>query len=46
MAGELADLTSPEVGRLAERGAVLAVPLGSTEQHGPHLTLSVDTDVA
>lgn len=27
-------------------GAVLAIPLGSTEQHGPHLPLSVDTDVA
>ena len=25
---------------------VLAVPLGSTEQHGPHLPLSTDTDVA
>src|ERR1700754_2770975 len=27
-------------------GSVLAVPLGSTEQHGPHLALSTDTDVA
>ena len=27
-------------------GAVLAIPLGSTEQHGPHLPLSVDTDIA
>jgi mycofactocin precursor peptide peptidase len=25
---------------------VLAVPVGSTEQHGPHLPLSTDTDVA
>ena len=25
---------------------VLVVPLGSTEQHGPHLPLSTDTDVA
>lgn len=40
----LADLTWPAV---AERGArVLAVPVGSTEQHGPHLPLSTDTDVA
>jgi creatinine amidohydrolase len=35
----------PDVsGRAAS--AVLAVPLGSTEQHGPHLPLSTDTDVA
>ncbi|MDQ6696994.1 MAG: mycofactocin biosynthesis peptidyl-dipeptidase MftE [Actinomycetota bacterium] len=25
---------------------VLAVPLGSTEQHGPHLPLATDTDIA
>jgi creatinine amidohydrolase len=29
-----------------DRGAILAVPVGSTEQHGPHLPLSTDTDVA
>ena len=40
----LAELTWPEV---AARGEiVLAVPVGSTEQHGPHLPLSTDTDVA
>lgn len=27
-------------------GGVLAVPLGSTEQHGPHLRLSTDTEIA
>ena len=27
-------------------GTVLAVPLGATEQHGPHLPHSVDTDIA
>jgi mycofactocin precursor peptide peptidase len=42
----IADLTSPEVGQWAQAGAVLAVPLGSTEQHGPHLPLSTDTDIA
>jgi mycofactocin precursor peptide peptidase len=39
----LADLTWPEV---AARASVLVVPVGSTEQHGPHLPLSTDTDVA
>ena len=42
----LDDLTWPEAGQLAAAGALLAVPLGSTEQHGPHLPLSTDADVA
>ena len=42
----LATLSWPEVQALAEAGAVLLVPIGSTEQHGPHLPLSTDTDVA
>lgn len=40
----LADLTFPAVAERA--GAVLLVPFGATEQHGPHLPLSTDTDVA
>jgi creatinine amidohydrolase len=43
---ELAGLTSAEVGELAAAGALLAVPVGATEQHGPHLPLSTDTDLA
>ena len=42
----LADLTSTEVRERAAVGAVLVVPLGSTEQHGAHLPLSTDSDVA
>jgi mycofactocin system creatininase family protein len=42
----LGDLSSPDAGRRAASGALLAVPVGSTEQHGPHLPLSVDTDIA
>lgn len=38
----LADLSWPEV----PADALLVVPLGATEQHGPHLPLSTDTDVA
>jgi len=44
MTRALADLTWPQVGQ--HTGALLVVPLGATEQHGPHLPLSVDTDVA
>jgi creatinine amidohydrolase len=43
---ELATLTSPEAGELAAAGALLAVPVGATEQHGPHLPLDTDTDLA
>jgi mycofactocin system creatininase family protein len=42
----LANLSWPEAGERARAGAMLAVPLGSTEQHGPHLPLSTDTDIA
>ncbi|MFR9750054.1 mycofactocin biosynthesis peptidyl-dipeptidase MftE [Nocardia sp. 004] len=42
----LADLTWPEAGERAAAGAILAVAVGATEQHGPHLPLSTDTDIA
>src|SRR5207244_10892531 len=42
----LGPMTSPDVGAIAADGAILAVPFGSTEQHGPHLPLSTDTDIA
>ncbi|HEY2278444.1 MAG TPA: mycofactocin biosynthesis peptidyl-dipeptidase MftE [Streptosporangiaceae bacterium] len=43
---QLGGLTSPEAATRAAAGAVLAVPVGSTEQHGPHLPLSTDADLA
>jgi mycofactocin precursor peptide peptidase len=43
---QLAGLTWPEVAALAAAGAFLAVPVAATEQHGPHLPLSTDTDLA
>lgn len=41
MSGRLADLAWPEL-----HGGELLVPLGSLEQHGPHLPLGTDTAIA
>ena len=43
---QLATLTSPEAAERAVVGALLAVPVGSTEQHGPHLPLATDAGLA
>jgi mycofactocin system creatininase family protein len=40
----LARMTSSQARRTSSR--VLVVPVGATEQHGPHLPLSTDTDIA
>ena len=42
----LFDMAWPEADALAKRGSVLLVPVGATEQHGPHLPLTTDTDIA
>ncbi len=39
----LAALRWPEIRRRAAAGAVVVVPLGSLEQHGPHLPVRTDT---
>ena len=41
----LADLAWPDADGCAP-GRVLAVPVGATEQHGPHLPLCTDTAIA
>jgi len=43
----LGDATWPEVEAAAGHGTTtLLVPLGATEQHGPHLPLGTDSDIA
>jgi creatinine amidohydrolase len=39
----MAEMTWPEVEAAAARGAIALWSVGATEQHGPHLPLSVDT---
>lgn len=41
----LSELTWTEIAGKAAR-SLLAVPVGSTEQHGPHLPLGTDTEIA
>jgi creatinine amidohydrolase len=36
------DLTWPEINEAASQRKVILLPIGSTEQHGPHLPLDVD----
>ena len=43
---ELATMTSPQIEAHAAADGILVVPVGSTEQHGPHLPLGTDADVA
>jgi len=39
----IADMTWPEVEKAAKDGAIILLPTGVIEQHGPHLPLAVDT---
>ncbi len=41
----LENLTWPEVKRLKPATKIVVLPLGSFEQHGPHLPLTTDTDL-
>ena len=43
---EWASLKAAEIAALAVRNAVVIVPIGSTEQHGPHLPVQTDTRLA
>lgn len=39
-------MTWPEVAHRSGSDGILLIPAGSTEQHGPHLPLTTDTDIA
>lgn len=41
-ADTMVDLPYPEIEKAAQRGAVVLLPVGVVEQHGPHLPLGVD----
>jgi creatinine amidohydrolase len=45
-APRLEDLTWPEVAELASTDAVVVVPVGTVEQHGPHLPIDTDNRIA
>ncbi len=40
------NLTSPEIKALAGQNAIVLIPTGSTEQHGPHLPVGTDAILA
>ena len=40
-----ANHTSESLGQMVARDPVAVLPIGATEQHGPHLPLSVDSDI-
>lgn len=40
------DLTGPEIKERITASSILLLPVGATEQHGPHLPLSVDAVIA
>ncbi len=42
----LGEMTDPELQAFLQEHQTVIVPTGSTEQHGPHLPLSTDTDIA
>jgi creatinine amidohydrolase len=42
----LGELTSPEISTLLKGSSILCLPIGSIEQHGPHLPLNTDVVLA
>lgn len=42
----IGELTSPEISQSLSKSSILCMPIGSIEQHGPHLPLNTDTVLA
>jgi len=42
----IGELTSPEISKSLRKTSILCMPIGSIEQHGPHLPLNTDTVLA
>lgn len=43
---QFSDLRSPQVAEAAAQGAVVVLPFGQTEEHGPHLPINTDALLA
>ena len=39
-------MSSPQIGEVARRGALVLLPVGQTEEHGPHLPTGTDAMIA
>ncbi|MGI0066126.1 MAG: creatininase family protein, partial [Nitrosotalea sp.] len=39
------NLTNTDILKITKRGSVAIIPVGSIEQHGPHLPISTDSDI-
>ncbi|MHB8104384.1 MAG: creatininase family protein, partial [Dehalococcoidales bacterium] len=39
----MVDMTWPEIEQAAGKGAIVLLPMGIIEEHGPHMGLAVDT---
>jgi creatinine amidohydrolase/Fe(II)-dependent formamide hydrolase-like protein len=46
MSRSIGNLTFPEIGSALRASSILCLPMGSMEQHGPHLPLNTDTVLA
>src|ERR1700692_4342354 len=42
----IGELTFPDVSRVLKQSSILCLPIGSIEQHGPHLPLNTDVVLA